>query len=293
VMLILPFGLTSCLDGSDTVTPEETLAKQTAQIDEYLTTNHINAVKDPSGVRMAISVLGTGLPALTSNKVDVDYDGKVFGSTSSFDQGNVKGLLSGYIYGWQIALGTLPAGSKASVFIPAYWGYKDQPQGPIPANSILVFDLTFNEIIETSAEIQKLTADTVAIDNYLTAKSIDAIKDTTGIRYVVHELGTGPIPSWYDRIIVEYSYKLLTDDSKVIYEGTSEPGDLAYNRVVDFMHSMKVGLQKLPEGSQATIYSPSGLAFGTQQRTDQSGQVVIPANSNLIIEVKLVDVIDQ
>ena len=103
VVLILPFGLTSCLN-DDSVTPEETLVKQVEEIDEYLSSNNINAVKDPRGVRMAITKMGTGLPAIQSNRVDVDYKGKLFGTTTVFDEGNTKGTLSGYISGWQIAL---------------------------------------------------------------------------------------------------------------------------------------------------------------------------------------------
>ena len=291
VVLILPFGLTSCLN-DDSVTPEETLVKQVEEIDEYLSSNNINAVKDPRGVRMAITKMGTGLPAIQSNRVDVDYKGKLFGTTTVFDEGNTKGTLSGYISGWQIALSTLPQGTKATLFIPAYWGYGNVAKDPIPANSILVFDIDFLDVVESAAELQKLAADTVAIDTYLDSKSIVASKDTTGIRYVITQIGTGSVPSWYDKVRLSFSFRLISDDTNVVYEDTVEP-DTYLGRPVDFIPAMNVALQKLPAGSKVTIYAPSGLAFGTNGLRESSGSLIIQPNTNIIIDMELEEVIRQ
>ncbi|MBA4057676.1 MAG: hypothetical protein C0490_23380, partial [Marivirga sp.] len=209
-----------------------------------------------------------------------------------FDQGNTTGVVSGYINGWKIALTTLPAGSKATLYIPPYWGYGNVANGSIPANSILVFDIEFNDVVETSQEIQRLTADTVAIDTYLSSKNIVAVEDTTGIRYIINQLGGGPVPSWYDKVKMNYSFKLLSNDAKVVVEDDVEPTDNFYSRVVDYLHGMQIALQKMPEGSKITIYVPSGLGFGPAEKQDQTGQVIIPANSNLIIELELTEVVE-
>lgn len=291
VVLILPFGLTSCLE-DNSEDPEETLQKQTAEIDAYLESNNINAVKDPRGIRMAITEMGTGLPAVQSNKVDVDYVGKIFGTTTIFDDGNTQGILSGYIPGWKIALSTLPQGSKATLFIPAYWGYGNVAQDPIPANSILVFDVDFKDVIESTTELQKLSSDTLAIDNYLDSKGIVATKDTTGIRYVITQIGTGSVPSWYDRVKFSFNFRLLTDDTKIVLEDVVDI-DSYLNRPVDFIPAMNIALQKLPAGSKITVYAPSGLGFGPGVLPGQSGQVLISPNSNIIIELELQEVVRQ
>jgi FKBP-type peptidyl-prolyl cis-trans isomerase len=289
----LSFGLTSCLNSDDTEDPLTQLLRETETIDNYLSSNNITAVEDVNGVRMVITELGEGLPATLTNKVDVDYVGKLFANNTIFDQGNTTGLLSSYIDGWKIAFSTLPAGSKATLYIPSYWGYRNSANGSIPANSILIFDVEFNEVVESSQEIQRLTSDTVAIDAYLTSKNIVAVEDTTGIRYVVSQLGGGPIPSWYDGVKMKYSFKLISNDTKVVYESDVEPTENFYSRVVDYLPGMQIALQKLPEGSKATIYVPSGRAFSTTERLDQTGQVIIPANSNLIIELELIQVVGQ
>ncbi|MCU0369158.1 MAG: FKBP-type peptidyl-prolyl cis-trans isomerase [Cyclobacteriaceae bacterium] len=58
--------------------------------------------------------------------------------------------------------------------------------------------------------------------------------------------------------------------------------------MINYLYAFQVGLPKLPEGSKATLYIPSGLGFGTDALT--SGGITVPANSNLIYEVELVKV---
>ena len=291
VVLILPFGLTSCLKGNDPESPQAKLDSDIATIDDYLASNHINAIKDPSGIRMAITTLGTGFPAQSISKVNVDYIGKLFTDGTIFDEGNIEGDLKNLITGWQIALTTLPVGSKATLFIPSYWGYKDVQQGSIPPNSILIFNIAFNDVVETTTQKQKLGSDTVAIDNYLTTKGIVAEKDTTGLRYVVTQLGTGTQPGWYDKVKFKADYKLFTDDTKVVYSLQFEPSDGYDSRVIDQIpNGLKQGLQKLPVGSKATFYLASGLAYGPSGASID-GQMIIPANANIIVEVEFTEIV--
>jgi len=292
VVLILPFGLSSCLKGDDPESPQEKLDSDIAAIDNYLTTNNINAIKDPSGIRMVITKLGTGFPAQTVSKVNVDYIGKLFSNGSIFDEGNIEGDLKNYIAGWQIALTTLPVGSKATLFIPSYWGYRDVQQGTIPPNSILIFNIAFNDVVETTTQLQKLGTDTVAIDNYLASKSIVAEKDTTGLRFVITQLGTGSQPGWYDKVKFKADYKLFSDDTKVVYTLQFEPSDGYDSRVIDQIpNGLKQGLQKLPAGSKATFYLASGLAYGPPGASID-GQVIIPANANIIVDVEFSEIVE-
>jgi FKBP-type peptidyl-prolyl cis-trans isomerase len=292
VVLILPFGLTSCINGDEPENPQARLDNDIETIDNYLASNNINAIKDPSGIRMAITTLGTGFPAQSFSKVDVDYIGKLFTDGTVFDEGNVEGDLANLIPGWQFALTTLPVGSKATLFIPSYWAYRDVQQGSIPPNSILIFNIAFNDVIETSAQLQKLGTDTVAVDDYLATKGIIAEKDTTGLRYVVTQEGTGAQPGWYDKVKFTAVYKLLTDDTKVVYTLQFEPSDDGFDsRVIDQIpNGLKQGLQKLRAGSKATFYLASGLGYGSSGASID-GQLIIPANANIIIEVDFTEIV--
>ncbi len=285
------FLISSCDNGPDIPDNISNWLREVAEIDADLAGS--SAVKDPeSGISMIITKLGTGLPAQTSNTVDVDYVGRRYSDKVQFDAGNTKLLLSRYIEGWQIALSKLPAGSEAKVIIPSLFGYGSAGSGAnIPGNTILEFDIKFNEVIPSASDVQLLDTQISAIDAYLGSKSITAEEDTTGIRYVITQPGPGPLPSWYDKIKLIYTIKLLTDDTKVIATIEREPTETFYSRPVDYIHGMKIGLQKLRMGSKGVIYIPAVYAFGAEGASSNSGGASIPANANIILEVEIVEVL--
>jgi len=282
-------SLFGCLDNDDVYDAYETWQKDVATIDKYLADNNITAVKDARGVRMVIEQLGTGLPATTFNTFDADYEGRLFSNGQVFDDGNYKGAVSGVIEGWQIALTTLPAGSRATIYIPSPYGYKNRQTGSIPPNSILVFDLTFNSIVYSSEENNRFKTDTTAIETYLDGKEIEATTDTTGIRYVISDAGASAPPTWYDKVKLSYSIKLLTKDDVVVADVDAEPSETFDSRVIDYVPGMMVGLQKIGEGGKITLYVPSRLAFGTGTAS-YNGAIVVPQNSNLIIDVEITEI---
>lgn len=287
----LPIVLNSCLNSDNDNDPSVRLLEEIQTIDNYLAANNITAVKDKTGIRMQITKLGTGFPSGQKSTINVDYVGKLFTTGAVFDDGNTELPITSYIDGWQFAFTTLPAGSKATLYIPSIYGYASDEKPGIPANSILIFDVEFKKVIKTATENQRLASDTVAIDTYLDNKFIDAVKDTTGVRYVISQVGTGATPTWYDKLKFKSAYKLLTDDTKIVAQVDREYGDSFDNRVVDqIADGVKLGLQRMPAGSKAIVYIPSGLAFGTSGAKDSQGVVVIPANANIIVEIELLEV---
>ncbi|MBL0743423.1 FKBP-type peptidyl-prolyl cis-trans isomerase [Chryseolinea lacunae] len=290
----LSFVLSSCLNSGDTYNSQLQLTQDVTAIDNFLSTNNISAVKDINGVRMVITKLGSGLPGQFTDSVDVDYVGKLFGSGATFDSGNTKGKVQNYIDGWKIALTTLPAGSEATLYIPSLWGYQNRTDlAKIPANSILVFDIKFNKVMVGGTQISQFKTDTTAINNYITTKAVaNVVKDASGLRYVITSPGSGPIPSWYSKVKLKYSIKLLSDDTKVLATVEREPTVDSYSRVIDYIHGIKIGLQKMQTGSKATLYVPSGFAFGAQGAQDGSGSVIISPNTPLIIDIELVSIVN-
>jgi FKBP-type peptidyl-prolyl cis-trans isomerase len=280
----------SCSDDDDTFNHYAQWQKEVAAIDEYLAANNITAIKDARGVRMVIEELGTGLPATTLSTVDVDYVGTLFSTGGTFDSGNAKNILNRFIQGWQIALTTLPEGSKATLYIPSAYAYSNVASGSIPANSTLVFDIEFNSIVLTAAEIDRFKTDTTAIESYLAGKNITATTDTTGVRYVITDAGLGAPPEWYDPLKLSYSIKLLTNDTQNVASITAEPSDTFDSRTVDFLTGMMVGLQKIGPGGKITLYLPSRLAFGTAGASS-NGALVVPPNTNIIVEIELQEIL--
>jgi len=287
------FGLSSCIgSGGDNYDSSAQLAQDVAQIDNFLDGANIDAIKDLSGVRMQITSLGTGLPASVSltDSVDVDYIGSLFSTGAEFERGNTKGALSGYIDGWKYALTTLPGGSEATLYIPSVYAYGNQERSGIPANSILVFDVTFNGVVIGPARKAQFTKDTTAINTYMQDKGLTPVKDPTGLRYIVTSATSGPIPSWYDQVSIKYTIKLLSNDAQTLATIESSPSSTNLSRVIDFdIHGIQIGLQRMNVGSKATLYIPSGYAYDTHG-AQQSGTVIIPPNSPIIVEMELISV---
>jgi len=266
---------------------EAQLAKDTTTIGTFLRSKNISALKDASGVRFIIDSLVSGFPPRNNNTVKFKYVGRLL-SGAIFDQGIITGGVSSFVSGFQVGLSLLPEGSKGRFYIPSGYAYGTSGTKGIPANSNLMFEITLLDVVTSETEKQRLATDTVAIDNYLNTNSITAIKDKTGLRYVITTLGTGGQPGLYDKVKINYTGKLLSNGT-VFFTGSSEPTNIFDSRVINYLYGFQAGLPKLPVGSKATFYIPSGLGFGTQAIT--SGSVSVPTNSNLIYEVELVGIV--
>jgi FKBP-type peptidyl-prolyl cis-trans isomerase len=126
---------------------------------------------------------------------------------------------------------------------------------------------------------EQLQIDLEAIDKYLADNNITAVKNSSGLRYVITQAGTGPKPNFTNIITVKYSGRLLT---------TGEVFDQAINPVsfplTSLIQGWQIAFPLLNKGSKATLYVPSGLGYGTR-----GSGASIPPNANLIFDVELID----
>lgn len=121
---------------------------------KYFEQNHIKAQKTTSGLYYVVSKKGTGTNAKAGQNVSMNYMGK-FMNGKPFDANvdenykpvNGRELLNftlgagQVIKGWDEGIQLLNPGSRATLYIPSALGYGAVERGPIPANSILVFDV--------------------------------------------------------------------------------------------------------------------------------------------------------
>jgi FKBP-type peptidyl-prolyl cis-trans isomerase FklB len=121
-----------------------------------------NATKEgvktlPSGMQYKIITAGTGATPTATSKVKVNYegkflDGKVF--DSSIQRGQPAEFAANQVIkGWTEALTMMKVGAKWMLYIPADLAYGKAARGPIPPNSLLVFEVELLEILpaETKA----------------------------------------------------------------------------------------------------------------------------------------------
>lgn len=118
----------------------------------------------------------------------------------------------------------------------------------------------------------------------------NVIKDTTGLRYVIAQEGIGPTANLYNKVKLNYTGKVLTTGA-TFFTGSNAPTAAFDSRVINYIYAFQAGLTKMNAGTKATLYVPSVLGFGNQSVTGAGG-VSIPANSNLLYEIELVEIVD-
>ncbi|MCQ2149871.1 MAG: FKBP-type peptidyl-prolyl cis-trans isomerase [Bacteroidales bacterium] len=103
-----------------------------------------------SGLQYKVLTAGSGEKPQEGDMVKVHYWGKLLDGTvfdSSYARGEpITFSPRGVIPGWTEALMLMPKGSKWEVYIPYQLGYGARDQGPIPAYSLLIFQIELLDI---------------------------------------------------------------------------------------------------------------------------------------------------
>jgi FKBP-type peptidyl-prolyl cis-trans isomerase FkpA len=141
-LLMMVLALGACGDSGLGPDPED------AEFDASLGVDLAAMTKLTSGVYIQTLTAGGGTAAITATtpRVTVAYVGWLADGTE-FDDGTLTnyplgGLVTGFIEG---VVG-MKVGEKRKIVIPASLGYGPEDNGPIPGNSVLVFDVTLISI---------------------------------------------------------------------------------------------------------------------------------------------------
>ena len=104
----------------------------------------------PSGVQYKIVKAGNGAMPADTNKVVVNYEGKLIDGTvfdSSYERKEPATFgVRQVIAGWQEALKLMPKGSEWEIYIPQEQGYGSRETGNIPPFSTLIFKVELVDI---------------------------------------------------------------------------------------------------------------------------------------------------
>jgi FKBP-type peptidyl-prolyl cis-trans isomerase FkpA len=283
----LAFGivvtLAACSEESLPVYSEQ-LAKDVSIIDSYLSNNSITAEKDPLGFRFTVLDAGSSFVPAIEDSVAIISSTKILNGLEI--NRNVSGtfLLSKLIKAFQVQLPRMGEGAKVTLYVPSGLAYGAYPAGSIPANSNLIVDIQLRKVIP---EFQKqLLKDVVAIDNYLKANSIVARKDISNLRYVITTAAASSAnaPLNTDSVVINYTGKILSTGS-VFYQ-SSIPEGYRLNKT-GTLKAWQRALTSFKQGTKATLYVPSGFAYGSYEKFG------VPPNTNVFFEVELFKVISK
>jgi FKBP-type peptidyl-prolyl cis-trans isomerase FkpA len=116
---------------------------------------------------------------------------------------------------------------------------------------------------------------------WLAAPHVQKLKD--GVTIETLKEGEGPSPTTSDIALV--NYKGMLSDGKVFDQGQSVPMP-----VTGVVPGFSTALQAMQAGGKYRIRIPSDQAYGAEEkRNPQTGEVVIPANSDLTFDVDLLE----
>jgi FKBP-type peptidyl-prolyl cis-trans isomerase FkpA len=185
--------------------------------------------------------------------------------------------------------------------------------GPVPPNFDSTLTLTYSFKIREISTVQKyqeeqqkiaeaksaeqLTKDIAAIDKFLAEKGIEAVKTASGLRYVITKPGKGENGKSGQTATVEYvgytldgvyfdtSVKKIAEE-KGVYNAQREPYT-AYPVTIDqsaVIQGWHEALKLMNKGAKATVYIPSGLAYGPRRRSPEIGE-----NQILVFDLEVTD----
>lgn len=184
-----------------------------------------------------------------------------------------------------------PEWAKKGAYL--YWGVKlisIKPKAQVEAEEKIQQEQQA-KMMASADSMKKVQAaiDDKLIQEYLEKNNIKGAKRTaSGLYYVIEKQGEGPTAMPGQKATVNYTGQNMQGEK---FDSNVDP---AFNHVSPFefnvgqhmvIQGWDEGFALLNKGAKATLYIPSGMAYGPNARAAQ-----IPANAILIFDVELVDI---
>lgn len=234
------------------------------------------AVTTDSGLQYEDTLLGEGDEAQSGDLVTVHYtgyleDGTVFDTSVPTDNPIKFSLGAGrVIVGWDEGVTGMKVGGKRLLVIPPDLGYGEEENGPIPANSTLVFEV---ELMEVVAQATPATVD-----------EGDYITTDTGLQYAILVEGEGDEAKPED--VVEFNFRAWREDG-VMFDSSEQAGRTAqFPLGQSGLPGLDQGIEGMKAGETRQIRIPPDLAYGAEGAGD-----VIPPDETIIFEIELVKIV--
>ena len=147
---LLPFALIALLFAGC----KDKEAENQAEIDDniikqYITDHGLNATATGSGLYVVIENEGTGASCNSNSDVRVAYQG-YFTNGDIFDESMQTGIefnLQSVIAGWTEGIPHFKEGGNGILLIPSALGYGPNGTGPIPGNTVLIFNVELIDVL--------------------------------------------------------------------------------------------------------------------------------------------------
>ena len=121
----------------------------------------------------------------------------------------------------------------------------------------------------------------------LTDSGIVATPHASGLFYKTSTSGTGTgIANLCSNLTVTFEGRLFNG---AVFDSTTA-GSVAKFQLGQVIPGWREGLPLISKGGNITLYVPPSLAYGPNPVKDSQGNVLIPGNSYLVFDIKLMDI---
>lgn len=252
------------------------------KIDEYLKDKSWKPERQTSGLYVYKEKAGSDKKPTINDYVTIFYkgyflDGTVFDGTK---EEPATFPLARLIKGWQEGIPHFGKGGKGKLVIPPAIGYGPQGGGPIPPNSILVFEI---ELVDFSSappmpKVVKTGDYSPEINEYLKKNDLKAKETGSGLFVVIDEPGGKEKPDLSQEVTIHYKGYLLDG---TVFDGSK--GTPAKFRLNGLIAGWQEGIPFFGKGGKGKLILPPYLGYG------ERGSAKIPGNSVIVFDIELVD----
>ncbi|MEO8821700.1 MAG: FKBP-type peptidyl-prolyl cis-trans isomerase [Ginsengibacter sp.] len=130
-------------------------------------------------------------------------------------------------------------------------------------------------------------AEQQAIHDSLTAHGLNATLAPSGFYYTINNPGAGLSPTSLCSTVAVFYRGGFFNGKGFDSTATGAPAVFQLGQVIA---GWQKALPLIAKSGDMTLYIPPSLGYGTQAKTDSAGNVLIPANSNLVFRVIMADV---
>jgi len=142
----------------------------------------------------------------------------------------------------------------------------------------------------TAGCFEKLSGPNCVAATWDVASTIgDTVTTTRGLRYIPRDTGSGNGTAWCRSVAVNYTGYLL--------DGTKFDSSIDVGRALVFTPGLGTLIDGFEQGvigmrscGTRRLIVPPALGFGAKPITNDSGRVIIPANSTVVYDIRMLEI---
>lgn len=273
--------------------------KYDKEIATYLEDKEWKPTREKSGLYIYTEVEGEGMKPGLEDFLTLKYEGRLLDGTV-FDGSGENAIsfpvpVKQLIAGWKEGIPHFGKGGKGTLILPPELGYGAEANGPIPGNSVTVFDIEIVDFSPTPPvppmpELDRSVDYSTEIDEYIKSKKLTGFEKTeTGLYVKVEHGGSDEKPTNLSYLTLNYE-GYLTNGSK--FDGTGGTPTTFPFPLGRTIPGWQEGIPYFGKGGSGTLIIPPYMGYGPNDQYDQEGNINIPGKSILVFDFEILDFTD-